>query len=160
MKKGFTLLELMIVIVIIGILAAVAVPMYVGYTARARASEVPTILKDIVKFQFIYRDYPGNNGRYANGLRTIGVKTSRGTFASSPEDCVDSTSTENDATNIYVCSSYYAFSTGSATSGITCADNGIGNFAWAKGIDSEQLLPEDLAFCMTADFFYKHGAGQ
>ncbi|UCD71876.1 MAG: prepilin-type N-terminal cleavage/methylation domain-containing protein, partial [Syntrophobacterales bacterium] len=46
--KGFTMVELMVVIIIVGILAAIAVPLYTGYVERARVTEATSIIGAII----------------------------------------------------------------------------------------------------------------
>lgn len=61
-QRGFTLIELMVVVVIIGILAALAIPRYFGATTRTKQGEAKIILKQIATLQEPYRvDSPSNS---------------------------------------------------------------------------------------------------
>jgi len=60
--KGFTLIELMIVVAIIGILAAIAIPAYQNYTIRAQVSEAASLGAGL---QTAEEEYYANNGAFA-----------------------------------------------------------------------------------------------
>jgi type IV pilus assembly protein PilA len=66
-KKGFTLIELMIVVAIIGILAAIAIPNFLKFQAKSKQSEAKTNLKGIYTAQ---TGYFGENNAYS-GFPTV-----------------------------------------------------------------------------------------
>jgi type IV pilus assembly protein PilE len=54
-NKGITLLELLVVIMIVGILAAIAIPSYNGYLLRARRADAKTVLEQVRAAQEMWR---------------------------------------------------------------------------------------------------------
>ena len=95
-SKGFTLIELMIVVAIIGILAAIAIPQYQNYVARAQVSEALVLASGAKTAVAIYRsttgEWPADNeaaglaadpedisGKYVKSL-TVGFTPTMGFF--------------------------------------------------------------------------------
>ncbi|MDD5020697.1 MAG: prepilin-type N-terminal cleavage/methylation domain-containing protein [Endomicrobiaceae bacterium] len=74
--KGFTLVELVIVIVIVGILSVVAVPVYKGYTKKAMATEGKALLGAINTSQKVYFAEWAN---FATGAQSAALDVDAGT---------------------------------------------------------------------------------
>ena len=69
-NKGFTLVELLVVVLIIGILAAMAMPAYFKAVERARASEAETMIGTVVNSQ---QRYKMKTGKYAKSWTSLDV---------------------------------------------------------------------------------------
>ncbi len=74
-KRGFTLIELMIVVAIIGILAAIAIPNFIRFQARSKQGEAKSNLKSMFTAE---RSFYQEKDRYSGQVDEIGFSPERG----------------------------------------------------------------------------------
>lgn len=121
-EKGFTLIELMIVVAIIGILAAVAIPAYSDYTARAQVSEAVSLTSGL-KTPLV--DWITGKGALPGSINSLGGTTTGkyvqtitlGGSANSPEIIA---TMKNSGLNTKIASSIFAIASPDGGKTWTC----------------------------------------
>jgi len=78
MKKGFTLVELIIVVIIIGVLASIALPQYTTAVERAKVGKAKSVLGLIVSAEKMYA--AEHNNAFVACANEAAVTTSLGTY--------------------------------------------------------------------------------
>ena len=150
-QKGFTLIELMIVVAIIGILAAIAIPAYQNYIARSQVSEAMTLsagLKTGIQTNL------QNNSCFANGAAAAvaNTDTMTGKYGSATITTISGTA----AANNLICGITYTFNPTGVSSKIAgkaialqVNDNGVIAKATTGTTVDNEFLPQTLTATTT-----------
>jgi type IV pilus assembly protein PilA len=140
-ESGFTLIELMIVVAIIGILAAIAIPQYTAYTARSQASEAMSLggpLKTAMS------EYYQNNGDWPADNAAANVKAAGKYTGKYVESATVSKSGSNGVITFKMASTGVAKKLQGKEISLTATDE-EGSISWVcannLGNDDQNLVP-------------------
>ncbi len=76
-QRGFTLIELMVVMIIVAILAAVAIPLYIGYIHKAKAEEAKACIGALVTAEKAYKQ---RYGSFTDVIADLNVDTAEAPY--------------------------------------------------------------------------------
>lgn len=107
-QRGFTLVELMIVVAILGILAAIAVPMYRGYVSSAKQAEAKANLETI---RLLQEQFFADRRTYVAGANTAALRAALPGFEPGPNPYYVYSVTANPGTTNNIATSFLATAT-------------------------------------------------
>jgi type IV pilus assembly protein PilA len=154
-KKGFSMIELMVVVAIIGVLAAIGIPQYSKFQAKARQSEAKLSLAALFTAEESFRQewnqfsvslvnigfsVQGSRLRYVTGFPSTVACTGYVTTGGAPAETTAVTHTWSDGTSVNTSSASWAVAiTKPTASGGTCASTAFIGVAYGTPASSAPI---------------------